>query len=102
MFAEYERVLKPGGRVLLLEITKPVSILGSALTRAYFGTVVPCLARIGTRSADASRLMKFYWDTIAHCVAPQVILESIRRAGFVAERTVIAGIFSEYIATRTN
>ncbi len=100
-FAEYMRVLKPGGRVLLLEITRPRSILGSALARVYFGTVVPCLARIGTRSADASQLMRFYWETIAQCVAPEIVLAALRRAGFVAERTVISGIFSEYVAART-
>ncbi|HYU80521.1 MAG TPA: class I SAM-dependent methyltransferase [Vicinamibacterales bacterium] len=102
LFAEYARVLKPGGRLLLLEITKPASTLGSMLMQAYFGTVVPYLTRIGTRSTHSSQLMKFYWETIAYCVAPEVILASIRRAGFVAERTVIAGIFSEYLGTRGN
>ncbi len=99
-FAEYARVLKPSGTLLLLEITKPASAFGVALTQAYFGTIVPYLAKIGTRSAESSRLMKFYWDTIANCVAPELILESLRRAGFAADRTVIAGIFSEYAATR--
>src|SRR5678816_2440853 len=35
LFAEYARVLKPNGRVLLLEITKPASAVGSALARTY-------------------------------------------------------------------
>ena len=95
-FLEYMRVLKPGGRVLLLEITKPRSFLGTMAARVYFGSVVPGLARLSTRSADASELMKFYWDTIAQCVAPEIVLASLRRTGFAAERTVIAGIFSEY------
>ena len=99
-FQEYFRVLKPGGRVLLLEITKPASALGAALARVYFGSVVPSLARIGTRSADAARLMRFYWDTIEHCVAPEVVLASLSQSGFVAKRTTVHGIFSEYTASR--
>jgi demethylmenaquinone methyltransferase/2-methoxy-6-polyprenyl-1,4-benzoquinol methylase len=100
MFAEYARVLKPAGRVLILEITKPRSTIGAALARAYFGIVTPCVTRLATGSADASRLMRFYWDTIAHCVPPDVILASLRRAGFSAGRTVVGGVFSEYLATR--
>ena len=100
LFAEYARVLKPNGRVLLLEITKPASTVGSALARTYFGTIVPFVTRLITGSADASRLMRFYWDTIAQCVAPPVILAALTRAGFNSERTVIAGIFSEYSGTR--
>jgi demethylmenaquinone methyltransferase / 2-methoxy-6-polyprenyl-1,4-benzoquinol methylase len=99
-FAEYARVLKPNGRVLLLEITKPAAAVGSALARTYFGTIVPCVTRLITGSMDASRLMRFYWDTIAQCVAPPVILAALTRAGFNSERTVIAGIFSEYSGTR--
>jgi len=100
LFAEYARVLRPNGRVLLLEITKPASAVGSALARTYFSTIVPRVTRLITGSADASRLMRFYWDTIAQCVAPAVILDALTRAGFNSERTVIAGIFSEYSGTR--
>jgi demethylmenaquinone methyltransferase/2-methoxy-6-polyprenyl-1,4-benzoquinol methylase len=100
LFAEYARVLRPNGRVLLLEITKPASTIGTAVARAYFGTIVPCMARLTTGSADASRLMRFYWDTIAECVGPSVILTALDRAGFTADRTVSAGIFSEYAGTR--
>ena len=95
LFAEYARVLRPGGRVLLLEISRPASAIGTAVARAYFGTVVPCLAWGTTGSADASRLMRFYWDTIRECVTPAEILSALERAGFSAQRTLSAGIFSE-------
>ncbi len=100
-FQEYRRVLKPGGRVLLLEITAPASRAGRAVTAFYFGKIVPMIARLGTGSADASRMMKFYWDTIVHCVPPAMVLAALQRSGFVdAKRTVMQGIFSEYTATR--
>ena len=100
-FEEYRRVLKPGGRLLLLEITPPASPIGFALARVYFGLIVPLVTRIGTGSANAAELMRFYWDTIVQCVPPETVLAALERAGFARpDRTVVHGIFSEYIATR--
>jgi demethylmenaquinone methyltransferase/2-methoxy-6-polyprenyl-1,4-benzoquinol methylase len=100
-FREYLRVLKPGGRLLLLEITRPPSAVGLALMRAYFGRVVPLVARLGTGSRDAARLMRFYWDTIANSVPAETVVAAIGAAGFSdVERAVVRGIFTEYRATR--
>ncbi len=45
--------------------------------------------------------MKYYWDTIDRCVPPEVILESLRRQGFIGvERRVLFGFLSEYVATK--
>jgi demethylmenaquinone methyltransferase / 2-methoxy-6-polyprenyl-1,4-benzoquinol methylase len=100
-FAEYRRVLKPGGRVLLLEITRPGSAFGLALARTYLGVVVPIFTRISTGSEHAAELMRFYWESIAQCVPPATVLASLRRVGLTTpDRKVVFGIFSEYTATR--
>jgi demethylmenaquinone methyltransferase/2-methoxy-6-polyprenyl-1,4-benzoquinol methylase len=100
-FSEYSRVLKPGGRVLLLEITRPESRLGRAFARSYLGSVVPLVARIGTGSTDAARLMRFYWETIQLAVPPETVLASLRGAEFSAvTRRIVCGLFSEYLGTR--
>ena len=52
-FNEYKRVLKPGGKVLLLEISKPSSSLATLFLKAYMKGVVPVATRIFRRSADA-------------------------------------------------
>lgn len=99
-FGEYRRVLQPGGRVLILEISRPESRLARRLACLYFGRLVPVATRLGTGSADAQRMMKYYWDTIEHCVSPETILTALGRAGFTrVERYTFRGIFNEYSGT---
>lgn len=102
-FSEYRRVLKPGARVLLLEITRPQSRgLGYWLLRGYMQGVIPLVTRIFRRSADAQQLMGYYWDTIEHCVPPATILAALETAGFKdVRRHVVLGIFSEYTAIKS-
>lgn len=97
-FREYRRVLKPGGRVLILEISRPESALWRGFAALYFGRLVPLAARIGTGSADAQRMMQYYWDTIAECVPPAAILDALRSAGFSGvDRFAFRGLFNEYV-----
>jgi demethylmenaquinone methyltransferase/2-methoxy-6-polyprenyl-1,4-benzoquinol methylase len=101
LFAELFRVLRPNGRVLILEITPPRSRFGYAILRFHLGTVVPLLARLRSRNAEAEKLMHYYWDTIRSCVPPETILDALRAAGFTdAKRHVELGTFSEYTAIK--
>jgi demethylmenaquinone methyltransferase/2-methoxy-6-polyprenyl-1,4-benzoquinol methylase len=100
-FREYHRVLKPGGRLLLLEISRPCSRIGFHLARLYLGKLGPLITQIGTGSRDATLLMKHFWDSIANSVPPEVILAALNRSGFrEATHRVLLGIFSEYIALK--
>jgi len=57
--------------------------------------------RLGTCSAQAELLMKYYWDTIAECVPPETILAVLRASGFVdVERRVRGGLLSEYMGVK--
>lgn len=100
-FTEFYRVLRPGARVCLLEITLPGTACGRLLLKTYLRGVVPGVAAIVARHRDMPRLMRYYWDTIAACVPPTSILQALSAAGFVAaSRYVELGIFSEYRARK--
>lgn len=100
-FAEYRRVLKPGGKILLLEISRPTGKLATFFLKIYMKGIVPFITRIFRRSADAQELMRYYWDTIEQCVPPASIVKALQGVGVKgADRHVTMGIFSEYTGTK--
>jgi demethylmenaquinone methyltransferase/2-methoxy-6-polyprenyl-1,4-benzoquinol methylase len=100
-FHEYHRVLARGGKVLLLEITKPSNRVGTVVLKAYFNGVYPWLARMFTRSEAARDLLKYYWETIEACIRPELILEALSKTGFTqVKRDSRFGVLSEYTAVK--
>jgi demethylmenaquinone methyltransferase/2-methoxy-6-polyprenyl-1,4-benzoquinol methylase len=100
-FSEYQRVLKPGGKILLLEITRPESKFAIALLKFYLKGIIPNLARIFRRSADTKVLMRYYWDTIEQCVPPATIVKALETTGLQnSKRAIVMGVFSEYTGTK--
>ena len=100
-FTECRRVLKPGGRLLVLEISRAQSRVTRAMLRLYFLHVLPALMWVSTRSTPARMLSQYYWETIDACVPPETIMEVLRRSGFVdVHRNVFGGFLSEYVAVK--
>ncbi len=100
-FKEFHRVLRPGGRVLMLEATRPEGKLGSFLFKLYFGRVYPFVSRLLTRSQKAEEMMVYFWETMDTCVRPADVLAALQKAGFAeARRKPVLGFFSEYSAVK--
>lgn len=101
LFSEYRRVLRPGGRLVILEAAQPETGVARRLNKLFLQTLVPRVAQLSTGHPEAKRMMDYFWDTIEQCVPPDVILGALAHAGFSAERSVTGGVLSQYLATAT-
>ncbi len=104
-FREFHRVMKPGARLCLLEITRPESAVGRFFLKIYMKGLVPLLAFVvGRHRSGTSRLWRYYWDTIEACVPPERVLATLEAAGFVSARRHIEtkglSILAEYQAIK--
>jgi demethylmenaquinone methyltransferase/2-methoxy-6-polyprenyl-1,4-benzoquinol methylase len=100
-FTEFFRVLRPGGIVCILEITRPARRLPRALLKGYLRGVVPAVAWVVSRSRHTPQLMRYYWDTIDACVPPGEVVRALAQAGFHdVTHHVELGLLSEYRARK--
>ncbi len=103
-FEEFHRVMKPGAKLCLLEITCPESRWGRFLLKIYMKGVVPLLALFVSRRKNTPRLWRYYWDTIEACVPPAQVLATLEACGFTDVRRHIEvkgmSILAEYQATK--
>jgi demethylmenaquinone methyltransferase/2-methoxy-6-polyprenyl-1,4-benzoquinol methylase len=101
VFSECRRVLRPGGKLMILEITAPEAKAARAILGVYMGRIAPAIIRMRA-NARTAELFRYYWETTRDCVRPEVILDAMRDAGFSnASRSVELGIFSEYVGERS-
>lgn len=106
--AECARVLRPGGRLALLEVGAPSQPLLRLGHRVWFGTVVPLVgglvaARSGAPRARAAAAYRYLPASVAYLPRPPELLALIASAGFTAveRRPLSGGIAQLLIGTRT-
>lgn len=81
-FAEAWRVLRPGGRLVLLEISPPTNRLAKVCTGLFVGGILPLVSLVLARDRQAQRLMSYHWQTIAAYAPVEDVLQMMRQCDF--------------------
>jgi demethylmenaquinone methyltransferase/2-methoxy-6-polyprenyl-1,4-benzoquinol methylase len=100
-FAEFHRLLRPGGILLILEVLPHANPWGYRVLKLYLKYLVPFATSLLTANRKAGRLMSYYWDSLDQCVPPERILTALRAQGFAdAELRIRNGVFGDFRAFR--
>lgn len=93
---EMHRVLRPGGVLLILEITEPVAPAFGALFHAYFDHVVPWLGA----AIDSAGPYRYLPESLRRLPPRPAFRAALERAGFVRAvlRTQSGGIVTAFLA----
>jgi demethylmenaquinone methyltransferase/2-methoxy-6-polyprenyl-1,4-benzoquinol methylase len=76
------RVLRPGGKIVLLEISAPGQLLHRLLAAAYIGGILPVISLLMTRDRASRILMRYHWRSIASFMPPAAVMQELEGAGF--------------------
>ena len=102
-FAEFERVLKPGGRLCILEITQAQSPFGRWILKSYMRGVIPLLTRFISKQKNTATIWRYFWDSIEACVPPEQVIATLSAARLTqVKRYLKLGVFSEYQAIKAD
>jgi demethylmenaquinone methyltransferase/2-methoxy-6-polyprenyl-1,4-benzoquinol methylase len=99
LFGEMARVLRPDGRVALLEVSEPANPVLRAGHTVYFRRVVPA---VGSLLSDGAAY-RYLPRSVSYLPEPPVLMAMLAAAGFsaVRRRPLSGGIAQLIVGTRT-
>jgi demethylmenaquinone methyltransferase/2-methoxy-6-polyprenyl-1,4-benzoquinol methylase len=96
------RVLRPGGKIVVLEISAPGRGLHRLLAAAYIGGILPVISLFMTRDRRSRVLMRYHWRSIASFMPPAAVMQALEAAGFAEIRCDSEfDLFRHYTASKT-
>jgi demethylmenaquinone methyltransferase/2-methoxy-6-polyprenyl-1,4-benzoquinol methylase len=99
LFSEMARVVRPGGRVVCLEIARPKGRVSATFYRLWFDRVVP---RLGALVSGDAWAYSYLPESVKEFVAPGELAEIMERNGLqnVTWRRLSGGIITLHAGTR--
>lgn len=98
--AEMVRVIRPGGRVAILEFSQPRGRLFGPLYRFYFRRILPLLGQLISRSKESA--YRYLPASVMEFPDGEALAERLRRHGLVDVRwwSLTFGIATLYVGTK--
>ena len=95
-FQEMKRVLRPGATVVILELTKPISILPRLVHQFHTRLVIPLLGSLLSQGSA----YRYLADSIGHFPPPNEIVAEMTAAGFkqASHRPLTGGFVTLFTA----
>ncbi|MDH3392860.1 MAG: class I SAM-dependent methyltransferase, partial [Desulfobulbaceae bacterium] len=96
---EMHRVIKPGGKLLILEFSRPTNPVIKPLYTFYLNKVLPKVAGLVSGDKEA---YEYLASSIAEFYEPEELLGMMRKAGFAEahRRPLTFGIVSVYVGIK--
>lgn len=96
-FSEARRVLRPGGRILILEVTRPEGQMQQHAFHFAMNWCVPSIGVIASARPATFPMMRYWAQTINQAIAPAQIVAALDQSGFIGTRHLRElGVFSSY------
>lgn len=96
-FREARRVLRPGGKIAIFEITRPTSLGARSAFDLAMYWVAPSLGVLSSGRPSTFPMMRYWADTMAAAARPERIVEALDQSGFTGTKHLLeVAVFSSY------